>query len=220
MRSEQNRTGLGGAKKCTAENRSQMCKSIKYKTKEGEEINMKISEILIIIVNISILILPLIMLIENLIKRKYKILNICMIVNMIIWVYLSYIWNVKNTGFWVKCDVRILTLVASILLIASIITFILQIKNKKSNKILIMIAILFVYYIIMTNDTSYTERMRVDNLSKELVREYLLEQHVPYLAFLSIEIELFINLLNSHKTFKEMAKENKIDKNISSNLSN
>ena len=168
---------------------------------------MKISEILILIVNASIFILPILMLIENLLKNKYKILNICMLINMVVWVYLSYAWNVKNTGFWVKCDVRILTLIASILLIASIITFVLQIKNKKSNKILIMIAILFVYYIIMTNDTSYPERIRVDNISNEIVRKYLLEQHVPYLAFLSIEIELFVNLLNSHKTYKEMSKE-------------
>ena len=147
------------------------------------------------------------MLIENLIKRKYKILNVCMLLNMFAWIYLSYAWNTKNTGFWVKCDVRILTLIASILLIASIITFVLQIKNKKSNKILIMIAILFVYYIIMTNDTSYPERMRVDNISIELVRKYLLEQHVPYVAFLSIQIELFVNLLDSHKSYKEMTKE-------------
>lgn len=168
---------------------------------------MKISEVLIIIVNASIFILPILMLIENLLKRKYKILNICMLINMVVWIYLSYVWNVKNTGFWVKCDVRILTLIASILLIASIITFVLQIKNKKGNKILIMIAILFVYYIIMTNDTSYPERIRVDNISKEIIRRYLLEQHVPYLAFLSIEIELFVNLLNSHKTYKEMSKE-------------
>lgn len=168
---------------------------------------MKISEVLIIIVNASIFILPILMLIENLIKREYKILNICMLINMVIWVYLSYAWNVKNTGFWVKCDVRILTLIASILLIASIITFGLQIKNKKGNKILVMIAILFVYYIIMTNDTSYPERIRVDNISKEIIRRYLLEQHIPYLAFLSIEIELFVNLLNSHKAYKEMPKK-------------
>ena len=168
---------------------------------------MKLSEIMIIIVNASIFALPIIMLIENLIKRKYKILNVCMLLNMFAWIYLSYAWNTKNTGFWVKCDVRILTLIASILLIASIITFVLQIKNKKSNKILIMIAILFVYYIIMTNDTSYPERMRVDNISIELVRKYLLEQHVPYVAFLSIQIELFVNLLDSHKSYKEMTKE-------------
>ena len=168
---------------------------------------MKLSEIMIIIVNASIFALPIIMLIENLIKRKYKILNVCMLLNMFAWIYLSYAWNTKNTGFWVKCDVRILTLIASILLIAYIITFVLQIKNKKSNKILIMIAILFVYYIIMTNDTSYPERMRVDNISNELVRKYLLEQHVPYVAFLSIQIELFVNLLDSHKSYKEMAKE-------------
>lgn len=170
---------------------------------------MKISEVLIIIVNASIFILPILMLIENLIKREYKILNICMLINMVIWVYLSYAWNVKNTGFWVKCDVRILTLIASILLIASIITFGLQIKNKKGNKILVMIAILFVYYIIMTNDTSYPERIRVDNISKEIIRRYLLEQHIPYLAFLSIEIELFVNLLNSHKAYKKMAKKDR-----------
>ena len=85
---------------------------------------MKMTEILIIIVNISILILPIIMLIENLIKRKYRILNICMLLNMFAWVYLSYLWNVRNPGFWIKCDARILTLIASILLIASIITFV------------------------------------------------------------------------------------------------
>ena len=163
---------------------------------------MKISEILIILVNISIFILPVVMLIENLVRRKYNILNICMLINLVIWVYLSYSWNIKNTGFWVKCDVRILSLIASILLIASIITFVLQIKNKKSNKVLIMIAIIFVYYIIMTNDVSYKERTRVDTISDSVVREYILEEHVPYLAFLSIEIELFVNLLNSHKSFK------------------
>ena len=170
---------------------------------------MKISEILIILVNISIFILPVVMLIENLVRRKYKILNICMIINMVIWVYLSYSWNIKNTGFWVKCDVRILSLIASILLIASIITFVLQIKNKKSNKVLIMIAIIFVYYIIMTNDVSYKERTRVDTISDSVVREYILEEHVPYLAFLSIEIELFINLLNSRKSIKDIEKESK-----------
>ena len=90
---------------------------------------MKMTEILIIIVNISILILPIIMLIENLIKRKYRILNISMLLNMFAWVYLSYLWNVRNPGFWIKCDTRILTLIASILLIASIITFALQLKT-------------------------------------------------------------------------------------------
>ena len=165
---------------------------------------MKLSEIMIIIVNASIFALPIIMLIENLIKIKYKILNVCMLLNMFAWVYLSYAWNTKNTGFWVKCDVRILTLIASILLIASIITFVLQIKNKKSNKILIMIAILFVYYIIMTNDTTYRDRTRVDTVEQKTIREYVLQEHVPYLAFLSIEIELFVNLLNSPKTLKEM----------------
>ena len=164
---------------------------------------MKISEILIIIVNASIFILPIVMLLENLLKRKYKILNICMIINMVVWVYLSYSWNIKKIGFWVKCDMRILTLIASILFIASIIAFILQLKNK----ILIMLAIIFVYYIIMTNDTSYKERTRVDAISNEVVREYILEEHVPYLAFLSIEIELFVNLLNSHKSFKEMSEK-------------
>lgn len=164
---------------------------------------MKMPEILIIIVNISILILPIIMLIENLIKRKYRILNICMLLNMFAWVYLSYLWNVRNPGFWIKCDVRALTLVASIILIASIITFVVQLKHKKGNKLLIMIAIIFVYYIIMTNDTTYEERTRVDTVSDKTIREYVLEEHVPYLAFLSIEIELFINLLNSHKSIKE-----------------
>ena len=100
---------------------------------------MNISEILIVIVNTSILILPIIMLIENLLKRKYKILNVCMLINMLTWVYLSYIWNVRNPGFWVKCDARVMNLIASIVLIASIITMVLQLKNKKGNKILIMI---------------------------------------------------------------------------------
>lgn len=167
---------------------------------------MKMTEILIIIVNISILILPIIMLIENLIKRKYRILNISMLLNMFSWVYLSYLWNVRNPGFWIKCDTRILTLIASILLIASIITFALQLKNKKSNKLLIMIAIIFVYYIIMTNDTTYRERTRVDTVEQKTIREYVLQEHVPYLAFLSIEIELFVNLLNSRKLIQE--KEN------------
>ena len=168
---------------------------------------MKMPEILIIIVNISIFILPIIMLIENLIKRKYRILNICMLLNMFAWVYLSYLWNVRNPGFWIKCDVRALTLVASIILIASIIIFVVKLKHKKGNKLLIMIAIIFVYYIIMTNDTTYEERTRVDTVSDKTIREYVLEEHVPYLAFLSIEIELFINLLNSHKSIKEIEEE-------------
>ena len=125
---------------------------------------------------------------------------------MFAWVYLSYLWNVRNPGFWIKCDTRILTLIASILLIASIITFALQLKNKKSNKLLIMIAIIFVYYIIMTNDTTYRERTRVDTVEQKTIREYVLQEHVPYLAFLSIEIELFVNLLNSRKLIQE--KEN------------
>ena len=169
---------------------------------------MKMTEILIIIVNISILILPIIMLVENIIKRKYKILNISMLLNMFAWVYLSYLWNIRNPGFWIKCDTRILTLIASILLIASIITFILQLKNKRRNKLLIMIAILFVYYIIMTNDTTYRDRTRVDTVEEKTIREYVLQEHVPYLAFLSIEIELFVNLLNSHKSIKEMQENN------------
>ena len=168
---------------------------------------MKMTEILIIIVNISILILPIIMLVENIIKRKYKILNISMLLNMFAWVYLSYLWNIRNPGFWIKCDTRILTLIASILLIASIITFILQLKNKRRNKLLIMIAILFVYYIIMTNDTTYRDRTRVDTVEEKTIREYVLQEHVPYLAFLSIEIELFVNLLNSHKSIKEMQED-------------
>ena len=172
---------------------------------------MKMTEILIIIVNISILILPIIMLVENLIKRNYRILNVSMLLNMFAWVYLSYIWNVRNPGFWVKCDTRILTLVASILLIASIITFLLQLKNKKSNKLLIMIAIVFVYYIIMTNDTTYRDRTRVDTVEQKTIREYVLQEHVPYLAFLSIEIELFVNLLNSHKSIEEIEEENEQD---------
>ena len=172
---------------------------------------MKMTEILIIIVNISILILPIIMLVENLIKRNYRILNVSMLLNMFAWVYLSYIWNVRNPGFWVKCDTRILTLIASILLIASIITFLLQLKNKKSNKLLIMIAIVFVYYIIMTNDTTYRDRTRVDTVEQKTIREYVLQEHVPYLAFLSIEIELFVNLLNSHKSIEEIEEENEQD---------
>ena len=177
---------------------------------------MKISEILIIIVNVSIFILPIIMLIENLLRRKYKILNICMLLNMVAWVYLSYLWNIKNPGFWVKCDARVMNLIASVLLIASIITFILQLKNKKSNKILIMIAILFVFYIIMTNDTTYKERTRVDTVSSKTIREYVLEEHIPYLAFLSIEIELFVNLLDSHKSYREMAEEAKNNSKVTS----
>ena len=165
---------------------------------------MKMTEILIIIVNISILILPIIMLLENIIKKKYRILNISMLLNMFAWVYLSYLWNVRNPGFWIKCDTRVLTLIASILLIASIITFALQLRNKKRNKLLIMIAILFVYYIIMTNDTTYRDSTRVDSVEQKTIREYVLLEHVPYLAFLSIEIELFVNLLNSHKSIEEM----------------
>ena len=168
---------------------------------------MKMTEILIIIVNISIFILPIVMLIENLINGKYRILNICMLINMFAWVYLSYIWNVRNPGFWIKCDARILMLIASIIFIASIITFVIQLKNKKSNKLLIVIAIIFVYYIIMTNDTTYKDRMRVDTVEEKTIREYVFEEHVPYLAFLSIEIELFVNLLNSHKSIKEIKEE-------------
>lgn len=160
---------------------------------------MNITEILIIIVNVSILILPIIMLIENLIKRNYKILNICILINIFAWVYLSYLWNIRNPGFWIKCDPRILNLIASLLFIASIITFLLQLKHKKGNKLLIMIAIIFVFYIIMTNDTTYEERTRVDTVSDKTIREYVLEEHIPYIAFLSIEVELFINLLDSHK---------------------
>ena len=170
---------------------------------------MNITEILIIIVNISIIVLPLVMLIENLIKRNYKILNICMLINVFVWIYLSYLWNIRNPGFWIKCDARILNLIASILLIASIITFLLQIKHKKSNKLLIMIAIIFVFYIIITNDTTYEERTRVDMVSEKTLREYVLEEHIPYIAFLSIELELFINLLDSHKIGRE---EKKIQK--------
>ena len=164
---------------------------------------MGITEILIIIVNISIFLLPIVILMENLIKRNYKILNICMLINMFAWVYLSYIWNIRNPGFWIKCDDRILTLIASIIFVAAIITFIVQIKKKKSNKLLIMIAIIFVFYIIMTNDTTYEERTRVDTVSVKTIREYVLEEHIPYLAFLSIEIELFINLLDNHALGKK-----------------
>ncbi len=173
---------------------------------------MNITEILIIIVNISILILPFVMLIENLIKRNYKILNICMLINIFVWIYLSYLWNIRNPGFWIKCDTRILNLVASIILIASIITFLLQIKHKKSNKLLIMIAIIFVFYIIMTNDTTYEERTRVDMVSEKTIREYVLEEHIPYIAFLSIELELFVNLLDSHKIGRENKKITKREK--------
>ena len=168
---------------------------------------MKITEILIIMVNISIFILPIIMIIENLIKREYKVLNICMIINMFAWVYLSYIWNIRNPGFWIKCDVRVLGLIASITLIASIIAFIIQLKHKRGNKVLIMIAIIFVYYIIMTNDTTYRDRTRVDKVEEKTIREYVLQEHVPYLAFLSIEIELFINLLNNRKSVKDLQQE-------------
>ena len=167
---------------------------------------MSLTEILIMIVNIAILILPLVMLIENLIKRNYKILNICMIINMFAWVYLSYLWNIRNPGFWIKCDARILNLIACILFIASMITFLLQIKHKKGNKLLIMVAIIFVFYIIMTNDTTYEERTRVDTVSEKTIREYVLEEHIPYVAFLSIEIELFVNLLDSHKIGREQKK--------------
>lgn len=174
---------------------------------------MNLTEILIMIVNIAILILPLVMLIENLIKRNYKILNICMLINMFAWVYLSYLWNIRNPGFWIKCDARILNLIASILFVASIITFLLQIKHKKGNKLLIMVAIIFVFYIIMTNDTTYEERTRVDTVSEKTIREYVLEEHIPYVAFLSIEIELFVNLLDSHKIGrdeKKIAKREKV----------
>ena len=167
---------------------------------------MSLTEILIMIVNIAILILPLVMLIENLIKRNYKILNICMLINMFAWVYLSYLWNIRNPGFWIKCDARILNLIACILCIASMITFLLQIKHKKGNKLLIMVAIIFVFYIIMTNDTTYEERTRVDTVSEKTIREYVWEEHIPYVAFLSIEIELFVNLLDSHKIGREQKK--------------
>ena len=173
---------------------------------------MSLTEILIMIVNIAILILPLVMLIENLIKRNYKILNICMLINMFAWVYLSYLWNIRNPGFWIKCDARILNLIASILFVASIITFLLQIKHKKGNKLLIMVAIIFVFYIIMTNDTTYEERTRVDTVSEKTIREYVLEEHIPYVAFLSIEIELFVNLLDSHKIGREEKKIAKREK--------
>ncbi len=173
---------------------------------------MSLTEILIMIVNIAILILPLVMLIENLIKRNYKILNICMLINMFAWVYLSYLWNIRNPGFWIKCDARILNLIACILFIASMITFLLQIKHKKGNKLLIMVAIIFVFYIIMTNDTTYEERTRVDTVSEKTIREYVLEEHIPYVAFLSIEIELFVNLLDSHKIGREEKKIAKREK--------
>ena len=62
----------------------------------------------------------------------------------------------------------------------------------------------------MTNDTTYEERTRVDTVSDKTIREYVLEEHIPYIAFLSIEVELFINLLDSHKIGKiESKKEEK-----------
>ena len=61
----------------------------------------------------------------------------------------------------------------------------------------------------MTNDTTYEKRTRVDTVAEKTIREYVLEEHVPYLAFLSIEIELFINLLNSRKSIKDIEKESK-----------
>ena len=61
----------------------------------------------------------------------------------------------------------------------------------------------------MTNDTTYEKRTRVDTVTEKTIREYVLEEHVPYLAFLSIEIELFINLLNSRKSIKDIEKESK-----------
>jgi len=79
-----------------------------------------------------------------------------------------------------------------------------------------MIAILFVFYIIMTNDTTYKERTRVDTVSSKTIREYVLEEHIPYLAFLSIEIELFVNLLDSHKSYREMAEEAKNNSKVTS----
>ena len=70
-----------------------------------------------------------------------------------------------------------------------------------------MIAIIFVFYIIMTNDTTYEERTRVDMVSEKTIREYVLEEHIPYIAFLSIELELFVNLLDSHKIGREDKKQ-------------
>ncbi len=158
---------------------------------------MPIVEILIGIVNISMFILPAVMLIDNLINGKYKILNICMLINIFTWVYLSYKWNIQNIGFWMKCDVRALTLIASALFIANIIAFIFQLKNKMFGKVLVFIASIFVYYIIMTNNTAYKERTRVDSVSEGTIREYVLEEHLPYLSFLGIELELFVNLLSN-----------------------
>ena len=66
----------------------------------------------------------------------------------------------------------------------------------------------------MTNDTTYKERTRVDKVSSKTIREYVLEEHIPYVAFLSIEIELFVNLLDSHKSYKEMDKEAKQNRSI------
>ena len=99
---------------------------------------MKITEILIIIVNASIFVLPAIMLIDNLINGKYRILNICMLTNMFAWVYLSYLWNIRNPGFWIKCNARILTLIASIIFIAAVIAFLLQITCDDCNNICIL----------------------------------------------------------------------------------
>ena len=75
-----------------------------------------------------------------------------------------------------------------------------------------MIAIIFVFYIIITNDTTYGERTRVDMVSDEVLREYILGEHIPYIAFFSIQIELFINLLDSHKMGIEEKKRAKQEK--------
>ena len=64
----------------------------------------------------------------------------------------------------------------------------------------------------MTNDTTYEERTRVDLVSEKTIREYVLEEHIPYIAFLSIELELFVNLLDSHKLGREEKKLTKSDK--------
>ena len=64
----------------------------------------------------------------------------------------------------------------------------------------------------MTNDTTYEERTRVDMVSEKTIREYVLEEHIPYIAFLSIEIELFVNLLDSHKIGREEKKIAKREK--------
>ena len=163
------------------------------------------TEILVIIINISVCMLPIIMLIENLIKRRYNILNIGIILNLFTWTYISFIRNIRNPGFRVKCDVRILMLIAIIVFIASIIIFAVKLrKNKKNSKWLILIAVILVFGIIMTNDPSYPKRTLVEDISEKQFRNYILQEHVAYLGFLSIEIELMMNLLGTQKRNEEI----------------